>query len=344
MYDRLRNSIVASAFAVAVFAGSAQAGPQDAWITTKAKLALLTTEGVSGTGINVDTVDNNVTLHGKVETEAEKQKAEAVVAKIDGVKAVNNVLQVVKPKDEKVVQVTDDKVKQEVSKALTADKSLSDSKVEVESVNNGVVLLGGTANSLTDHLRAVEVAITVPGVRRVVSEVKGPDQFAAGEISVEPSAQPKGSVSATATDMYITSTAKLRLLADSKTPALEINVDTTNGIVTLFGKVPTQEAKRAAEDDVRKVSGVKSVRNELEVVPSQKADVVEMKDDQVKERVETSLNARQEFKDVNVEVKNGVARLSGTVPSITDRLEAALIARSTDGVRSVREELTVASK
>ena len=34
----------------------------DAWITTKIKLALLTTEGVSGTAIKVDTVVGQVTF------------------------------------------------------------------------------------------------------------------------------------------------------------------------------------------------------------------------------------------------------------------------------------------
>ena len=33
------------------------AATSDAWITTKAKMALLTTEGVSGTSVNVDTYD-----------------------------------------------------------------------------------------------------------------------------------------------------------------------------------------------------------------------------------------------------------------------------------------------
>jgi hypothetical protein len=49
------------------FAAPAGATVPDAWITTKAKLALLTTEGVSGTQINVDTILGRVTLHGNME-------------------------------------------------------------------------------------------------------------------------------------------------------------------------------------------------------------------------------------------------------------------------------------
>ena len=40
----------------AALAAPARAATPDAWITTKIKLALLTTEGVSGTAIKVDTV------------------------------------------------------------------------------------------------------------------------------------------------------------------------------------------------------------------------------------------------------------------------------------------------
>ena len=57
---------------------------------------------------------------------------------------------------------------------------------------------------------------------------------------------------------------------DSRTPALDINVETHAGVVTLFGIVPSQDAKSAAEADARKVSGVKRVVNELQVVVSAK--------------------------------------------------------------------------
>ena len=62
-------------------AAPAGAATPDAWITTKTKLALLTTEGVSGTAIHVDTVLGRVTLHGKVRSAEEKAKAESVAQK-----------------------------------------------------------------------------------------------------------------------------------------------------------------------------------------------------------------------------------------------------------------------
>jgi len=40
------------------------------------------------------------------------------------------------------------------------------------------VLLGGEVKTLTDHLRAIEIAAKVPGVQRVESEIKAPDKLA----------------------------------------------------------------------------------------------------------------------------------------------------------------------
>src|SRR6266511_3246046 len=95
-----------------VLLGAALAAPvwaatPDAWITTKTKLALLTTEGVSGTAIHVDTVLGRVALYGKVGSTAEKAKAENITQQIDGVKGVRNLLQVVAPPREQAVQVSD---------------------------------------------------------------------------------------------------------------------------------------------------------------------------------------------------------------------------------------------
>ena len=150
------------------------AAPPDAWITTKIKLALLTTEGVSATAVSVDTIAGQVTLHGKVGSGEEKEKPESVAKTIDGVQGVRNLLQVVTPRHEKAVQRSDDDIKKQVNKALQANPSLKGSTIAVQSVNDGVVLLSGTAKTLTDHLSAVETAAGVPGVRRVASEIQSP--------------------------------------------------------------------------------------------------------------------------------------------------------------------------
>jgi hyperosmotically inducible periplasmic protein len=46
---------------------------------------------------------------------------------------------------------------------------------------------------------------------------------------------------------------------------------------------------------------------------------------------------------VNVDVKDGVVHLKGTVPTEADKAEAERLARATDGVKEVMNELTVSS-
>lgn len=340
-----RRALLATVLSCALAAPALSAQP-DAWITTKSKLALLTTEGVSATAVSVDTINQQVTLHGKVRSAGEKAKAESVVEAIDGVRSVRNLLEVVPPHQEKVVQRADAEIEKQVAAALKADGSLKDSSVTVQSVNNGVVLLGGTAKTLTDHLSAVEVASGIAGVHRVASEIQSPDALGDEEIWRERAAHESDadySVADASRDVWITSMAKMRLLADSETPALDINVDTRDGVVTLFGIVAAKEVKQAAEVDVRKVSGVKQVNNDLQVVASAKQPAVKAQDEDVQRDVEKGLRDRASLKDVDIAVKNCVARLTGTVPSGTQRLEAAVVARSTVGVCSVQDDLRIAN-
>jgi hyperosmotically inducible protein len=151
-------------------ASGGQADTKDKWISTKAKLSLLTSDGFSVKGANVDTRDGNVVIHGTVGSEADKQKAEATVRKLDGVKSVNNLLQVVPEHRKEQVKFEDSVTKDRIEAELKADKTLHD--VKVASVNNGVVLLKGKAPSLGTKLRAVEVAYGVQGVDRVATEIE----------------------------------------------------------------------------------------------------------------------------------------------------------------------------
>ena len=210
-------------------------------------------------------------------------------------------------------------------------------------MHRGVVLMSGKPGTLSAHLDALEVARATPGVKRVASEIESPDALADDEIWRDAKNDSKTPAASAAKDAWITTDAKVRLIANSDTPARDINVDTLGGVVTLFGTVPTEAARRAAEAEVRKVDGVKSVENDLQVVAQVSAAAVEHRDDRVKDAIEKRLSARGELSDasIDVEVANGVARLTGTVRGQPDRLTALTVARTTDGVRSVVGDLTV---
>ena len=159
---------------VVVSAGAARADVKDSWITTKAKISLLTSDGFSVNGANVDTIDGNVTIHGKVETNADRTKAEQTVRKVSGVKSVKNLLQVVPASVKDIVKAQDSDVKDRVEASLKVDAKMNE--VNVASVNNGVVLLSGKTESVYENLRAIENAYTVNGVRRVSSEIQIPKE------------------------------------------------------------------------------------------------------------------------------------------------------------------------
>jgi osmotically-inducible protein OsmY len=73
-------------------------GVNDSWLWTKTRLALMTTSDLRESTIDVDVVNDVVTLKGTVATAAEKTKAEQVAKGIEGVKSVTNQLKVA-PKD-----------------------------------------------------------------------------------------------------------------------------------------------------------------------------------------------------------------------------------------------------
>jgi osmotically-inducible protein OsmY len=285
----------------------------DAWITAKTKIALITTDGVSAMDVNVDTVDGKVTLHGKVDTQQAKDKAATVTKKIEGVRDVRNLLQVIEAGRHEETEVDDKAIAKNVEDAIEADKSLDDSEIRVQSVNNGVVLLAGHATSLGDHLEALTVAGGVPGVRRVASEVTSDNRLyddsiwhqgamdqkaddaanavddagdeiadaarAAGE-KISDAGKAVGRASSEAAsatgnafkDAWITAATKTKLVADDAVSAMDVNVDTQDGVVTLFGTVESMQAKAAAEQDARSVSGVRDVKNEIEIAMNEKRD------------------------------------------------------------------------
>jgi osmotically-inducible protein OsmY len=82
-----------------------------------------------------------------------------------------------------------------------------------------------------------------------------------------PSAQDRAGNREAVSDTAITGKVKSALAADVGLKTVTgINVDTDNGgVVTLTGKVDSAAMKKRAEQVAKKVNGVKSVKNELQV-------------------------------------------------------------------------------
>jgi hyperosmotically inducible protein len=324
---------------------SAVSTASDAGITVKVKLAIATAEGVRARSVNVDTVERRVTLHGTVDADSEREAAEQAARTVDNVREVRNLLQVVAPRNQAAVAHSDEQLAECVSAALEAEPSLRESTIEVQSVNNGVVLLKGNARNLGDHLTAVLLVNEIDGVRRIGSEVRSQDVLVDADLWKERNIAVGGSTPrstrSAADDLYTTSMVKLRLLADPTTPALDINVDTRRGVVTLFGIVPSESIRSAAVSAAATAAGVTSVKNNLLVVPGPMQAAASASDDVLATAVRENLSMHPELPHVNAEVSDCVVRLTGTISSAIERVEAMQVARATKGVCRVEDELTV---
>ncbi len=68
----------------------------DTTITTKVKAKLYEESILKGMAISVNTFEGNVTLNGAVDTEEQKDRAEAIAKSVYGVTKVNNLLMIKK--------------------------------------------------------------------------------------------------------------------------------------------------------------------------------------------------------------------------------------------------------
>jgi hyperosmotically inducible protein len=164
---------------------------------------------------------------------------------------------------------------------------------------------------------------------------------AAAEVAAD-SAQER-SLSNVMSDILTSARVKMSLALDSRTPAADINVDTTDGRVTLFGIVPSEEAKFAAGADALSIEGVVAVDNTLQVVEEEKKPDVLARDAEIQQSLQKNLQSYPALQDIGIDVKNCVARLTGTVPAGREREEALLAVRKTPGVCQVKDDLRFAA-
>ena len=140
----------------------------DSWIALKTKLALVASSPTSGYETEVDAKDGVVTLTGKVDTNEVKTAAEQIARKVEGVRNVNNQLQVVPEARRKEVNAADNKIKEEIQKLMDSDPKLQTLSLSVDS-NAGVVSLDGSVDTVEQLWQAAAAIRKVPGVKSVVT-------------------------------------------------------------------------------------------------------------------------------------------------------------------------------
>jgi hyperosmotically inducible periplasmic protein len=146
----------------------------------------------------------------------------------------------------------------------------------------------------------------------------------------------------TMSDSWITSKTKIALFADERVKGTQVTVDTMKGgVVHLRGKVDSAEAKSAAGEIAKGIEGVKSVKNDLQVVAPGTRQMVDAKDEDIDKAVKARVARETQLKSVDVRTDAGVVTLTGEVPSIVASARASEMARGVPGVKSVKNELTV---
>lgn len=143
-------------------------------------------------------------------------------------------------------------------------------------------------------------------------------------------------------DNTVNASVKSALVGDKATDAGKINVETYKGVVLLSGFVPTQGQKDAASKVAAGVSGVKEVKNEIAIGPSQSTGQ-KLDDSMLTGKVKAALVDAKDVKSgqINVETNGGVVQLSGFVTSGAMRDRAIKVATGVEGVKRVDDALLV---
>jgi hyperosmotically inducible protein len=142
-------------------------------------------------------------------------------------------------------------------------------------------------------------------------------------------------------DSGITSMIQAALEANDNVKARQVDVETREGTVYLAGVVDTEEARVEAGRIAWRTEGVRGVVNDLTV--GERTVGSEIDDVMISSKIKVKLIANTDIKagDIDVSCSQGMVTLIGRVSSETIKSEAERIARDTNGVKGVHNELLV---
>ena len=169
---------------------------------------------------------------------------------------------------------TDAGITTAVKSKLAADDTVKAYQIDVDTQRRVVTLTGEVQTTLAKD-QALKLARETDGVQDVVDKLAVTETAAttgvldrgsdAAESAGRKTAEAAGRAGGVVTDAALTSAVKSKLLADPKVSGLRIDVDTSNGIVTLSGDVATQAEADEAMRLARTTEGVQNVVSKLRV-------------------------------------------------------------------------------
>jgi len=272
---------------------AAEAAPRsDVAIAKDANLALRAAKGLDGSAILLDAESGTVILRGSVPSDKARAVATDAVRGVPGVAEVRDELNVLTPAVERAMRRSDAVLKRDIERGLKADQTLRHSRIVVQSVDQGVVVLGGDAASSRDETAALQAVTRRPGVRRVVSNVRLVAGISTAPAFPEPSISITGppfteapfpnepgttvlDVAATPmpTDLPAPEDDEIRrgvqraILDLDREDNDRVAVTVRDGVVWLTGTVPTWDGNDARLHAARSIPGVRTIVNEVFVVP-----------------------------------------------------------------------------
>jgi osmotically-inducible protein OsmY len=216
--------------------------------------------------------------------------------------------------------MADSQLRQDIIDELEFDPSFNGEHIGVV-VDKNVVTLTGHVNSYAEKLAAIAAVHRIKGVHAIAEsiEVRYPYQNKTADDQIA-----KRASDIINWDVHIPSSAVDVLVQD-------------DGWVTLSGPVDWYYQRRAAEDDVRKLSGVRGVTNKIAIKPR-------VDSSNVKSTIESALkrHAEVEADAIRITVQNGnKVVLEGRVDNWDERRKVENAAWSTPGVASVEDRLTI---
>lgn len=111
---------------------------------------------------------------------------------------------------------------------------------------------------------------SLPGLDRFSTEEIKAELEKTGSIVREKARQAGATLSDAAANARITAIIKAKFLKDSELPSFQIGVDTTDGVVTLSGKVTSVEAVSRAIRTAFEVEGVTKVYSTIQVTAQER--------------------------------------------------------------------------
>jgi len=177
-----------------------------------------------------------------------------------------------------------------------------------------------------------------------------------------------GTKTMTNDDLDRSVTAKINSDAVLATYNLDVDADVSKNVVTLSGTVPTETLRMRAVDAAKSAKDGLVVTDKIDVKPgdvARKEYNEEMARDQraraseagesigdsiddawIHTKIRSKLMMKGEFpgEGIHVDVKDNVVTLRGTVDTREEKMKAEQVAKDTEGVKSVKDQLVVKAK